>query len=63
MNAITDQTLRYITSGLTGRREKDIVFLQDKIEEFRYDLRISEALQRILRCLTFTEINSVILSA
>ena len=63
MNKTTEQTLRYITRGLTGRRESDIVFLQDMIEEYRYDSRITAALRRILNCLVVAEMHPAFMTA
>jgi len=57
MNKITENTLRTITRGLTGRREMDIVFLQDKIEKYSFDPEVTSALKRILGCLTVAEMH------
>ncbi|MBR2562497.1 MAG: hypothetical protein IKE31_10195 [Eubacterium sp.] len=63
MNKSTEQTLRYITRGLTGRRESDIVFLQEKIEEYSFDTRVTAALKRILNCLVVAEMHPAFMTA
>lgn len=63
MNRNTETRLRSITGGLTGRREIDIVFLQEEIEKNRYDATVTDALKRILRCLTVAEMHPAIMIA
>ena len=55
MSFMTDNTLHYATRGLTGNRETDIAFLKEQIHEYSFDLRITAALERILKCLTVPE--------
>ena len=54
MSTIVDHTLKLITKHLTGKREADIAFLKEQIEYYRFDSRVTDALARILRCLTTT---------
>lgn len=63
MNKHTEMELRSITSGLTGRREMDIVFLQQNIEKYSHDPAVSTALKRILGCLTVAEMHPAIMIA
>ena len=55
MSVMPDNTLRYATRGLTGNRETDIAFLKEQLHKYRYDQRITSALERILKCLTIPE--------
>lgn len=63
MNKNMETKLRAITRGLTGRREIDIVFLQESIEKHSQDVPVAEALKRILRCLTVAEMHPASLTA
>ena len=63
MNKTIEKKLRLITRGLTGRREMDIVFLQENIEKYRDDQDIAKALKRILGCLTVAEMHPSIMIA
>jgi hypothetical protein len=45
------QMIREITGELTGRRERDILYLRTRIEEFQDTPAIAETLCRILGCL------------
>lgn len=54
MSTIVDNTLKLITEHLTGRRENDIMFLKEQIEYYRFDSRVTDALERILRCLALS---------
>lgn len=51
-NTETEQMIREATKGLTGRREKDILFLRAQIDRFSEETPVSEALRRILSALT-----------
>ncbi len=51
MNAKTAQTVREATEGLTGRREKDILFLRGQIEKYESDAAAADTLRKILRAL------------
>ena len=55
MSFMTDHTLRYATRGLTGNRETDIAFLKEQLHAYSFDLRITAALERILKCLIIPE--------
>ena len=63
MNTTIEKKLRSITRGLTGRREMDIVFLQEKIEKYSDDPEITKALKRILGCLVVAEMHPAIMIA
>ena len=63
MNKQTEMELRSITNGLTGRREMDIVFLQQNIEKYSYDPAVSNVLKRILGCLIVAEMHPAIMIA
>lgn len=63
MNTGIEKKLRLITRGLTGRREMDIVFLQENIEKFNDDPDITKALKRILNCLTVAEMHPAVMIA
>ena len=63
MNTTIERKLRSITRGLTGRREMDIVFLQEKIEKYSYDPEITKALKRILGCLAVAEMHPAFMIA
>ncbi|MBR2561451.1 MAG: hypothetical protein IKE31_04795 [Eubacterium sp.] len=54
MSTIVDNTLKLITGHLTGRREKDILFLKEQIDYYRFDSRVTDALEHMLRCLTLS---------
>lgn len=43
--------LKIVTSGLTGHRERDIVYLTEQIREYRADEQLVAVLQNILGCL------------
>lgn len=58
MNMTTKQLLKIATSGLTGRREKDIAYLNEQILEFGSDDQIVPVLKNILGSLLFAEIQS-----
>ena len=58
MNTMVDSTLRFATRGLTGKREKDVVFLRKQIEAYRFDTRVCDRLERILRGLTIPAPNT-----
>lgn len=45
-------TLKAVTSGLTGHRERDIAYLNEQIMEYRADAQLVAVLQNILGCLT-----------
>jgi len=49
--AAATQAIREITRELTGRRERDILYLRTQIEQFDGTPGIAETLRRILRCL------------
>lgn len=55
MNMTTRQLLKIATSGLTGKREQDIAYLNEQIRTFRSDERIVAALEGILSSLTVCE--------
>ena len=63
MNKATEQTVRYITRNLTGNRECDIVYLEEAIEEYRDDRRVTKVLKRILNCLTVAEMHPGLMTA
>lgn len=63
MNTNLETKLRSITNGLTGRREMDIVFLQEKIEKYSFDPEVTTALKRILGCLTVAEMHPAFMIA
>ena len=63
MSKATEQTVRYITRKLTGNREYDIVYLQNAIEEYRSDSRVTRVLDRILNCLAVAEMHPTLMTA
>lgn len=48
MNTTTGQLLKLATSGLTGRRETDIVYLNEQIAVYESDPQIVPVLRNIL---------------
>ncbi len=44
--------LNVVTSGLTGHRERDIAYLQEKIAEYSADGQLVSVLKNILGCLS-----------
>ena len=55
MNMTTKQLLKIATSGLTGRREKDIAYLNEQILFFGSNDQIVPVLKNILGSLLYTE--------
>lgn len=58
MNMTTKQLLKIATSGLTGRREQDIAFLNEQILFFGSNDQIVPVLKNILGSLLYTEIGT-----
>ena len=54
MSTTTNITLKIATSGLTGRREADIAYLQEQILEYADDAQTVATLNSILRSLAFS---------
>ena len=44
-------TLKAVTSGLTGHRERDIAYLREQIMKYQSDDQLVAVLQNILGCL------------
>lgn len=51
---VQTQMIRLITGELTGRRERDILYLRSRIEEYQDIPAVADTLRRILMCLTGT---------
>ena len=56
MNTTTGQLLKLATSGLTGRREADIVYLNEQIAVYGSDPQIAPVLRNILGSIMISEI-------
>ena len=57
MNTTTGQLLKLATSGLTGRREADIVYLNEQIVLYGSDPQIVPVLRNILGSIMVTGIS------
>ena len=55
MNTATGQLLKLATSGLTGRREADIIYLNEQIAEYGSDPQIVPVLRNILGSIMVSE--------
>lgn len=56
MNTTTGQLLKLATSGLTGKRETDIVYLNEQIAVYGSDPQIAPVLRNILGAIMVSEI-------
>ena len=56
MNTTTGQLLKIATSGLTGRREADIAYLNEQIAVYGSDSQIAPVLRNILGSIMVSEI-------
>lgn len=55
MNRGLEQELRMVTSGLTGRREYDIPYLKNQIQEYAADVVLTSRLANVLAAISFTK--------
>ena len=55
MNTTTGQLLKLATSGLTGKREADITYLNEQIAAYRSDPQIVPVLRNILGSIMISE--------
>ncbi len=60
MSTPVENTLKLITSRLTGKREKDIAFLKKQIEYYRFDARVTDELMRMLKTLNVSAGSSAV---